>query len=208
MQELRVVGVEDGALIVASDDGTRYGIPVEDVLKAGLRQAPVDHGTSRRIAPKDIQAHIRSGMSAQDVASITGAPIEYIQRFEGPVLAEREFVVQSALDVPVRTAGDTDPLAQAGTFGIAIRERLAGLGASGERWSSWKEAAGGWVVKLSFTAEQIVAKRGNLKIEYPSNVQSKKLWGIVESNFKVRELLHMPEDDVYANRNGMAEQAG
>src|SRR5690606_33982224 len=84
-----------------------------------------------------------------------GAPIEYIQRFEGPVLAEREFVVQAALDVPVRTAGDTDPLAQAGTFGIAIRERLAGLGASGERWSSWKEAAAGWVVKRSFTAEQI-----------------------------------------------------
>ncbi|KAK2768652.1 isocitrate lyase 1 [Arachnomyces sp. PD_36] len=38
--------------------------------------------------------------------------------------------------------------------------------------------------KRPFTAEQIVAKRGNLKIEYPSNVQSKKLWGIVEENFQ------------------------
>lgn len=36
-----------------------------------------------------------------------------------------------------------------------------------------------------FTAEQIVAKRGNLKIEYPSNVQSKKLWKIVEERFQV-----------------------
>lgn len=43
--------------------------------------------------------------------------------------------------------------------------------------------------KRPFTAEQIVAKRGNLKIDYPSNVQSKKLWGIVENNFKVRRLL-------------------
>lgn len=39
--------------------------------------------------------------------------------------------------------------------------------------------------KRPFTAEQIVAKRGNLKIEYPSNVMSKKLWEIVEQNFQV-----------------------
>ena len=39
--------------------------------------------------------------------------------------------------------------------------------------------------KRPFTAEQIVAKRGNLKIEYPSNVQSKKLWNIIEDRFKV-----------------------
>lgn len=42
--------------------------------------------------------------------------------------------------------------------------------------------------KRPFTAEQIVAKRGNLKIEYPSNVQSKKLWTILEGRFKVRFL--------------------
>jgi len=40
--------------------------------------------------------------------------------------------------------------------------------------------------KRPFTAEQIVAKRGNLKIEYPSNTQSKKLWKILEGRFKVR----------------------
>jgi isocitrate lyase len=36
-----------------------------------------------------------------------------------------------------------------------------------------------------FTAEQIVSKRGSLKIEYPSNAQSKKLWNILENRFKV-----------------------
>ncbi|KAL4953163.1 isocitrate lyase [Aspergillus filifer] len=41
--------------------------------------------------------------------------------------------------------------------------------------------------KRPFTAEQIVAKRGNLAIEYPSNAQAKKLWGIVERNFKNKE---------------------
>lgn len=39
--------------------------------------------------------------------------------------------------------------------------------------------------KRPFTAEQIVAKRGNLKIEYPSNALSKKLWKILEGRYKV-----------------------
>ncbi|RDW60460.1 isocitrate lyase 1 [Aspergillus mulundensis] len=50
----------------------------------------------------------------------------------------------------------------------------------------WKDSR--WrYTKRPFTAEQIVAKRGNLKIDYPSNVQAKKLWGIVERNFKNKE---------------------
>ena len=35
-----------------------------------------------------------------------------------------------------------------------------------------------------FTAQQIVAKRGSIKQEYANNRMSKKLWGIVENNFK------------------------
>ena len=45
--------------------------------------------------------------------------------------------------------------------------------------SRWK------YTKRPFTAEQIVAKRGNLMIQYPSNDMSKKLWDIVEARFKV-----------------------
>lgn len=51
-----------------------------------------------------------------------------------------------------------------------------------KRWwsdSRWRNT------KRPFTAEQIVSKRGNLKIDYPSNAQSKKLWDILEGRFKV-----------------------
>ena len=37
--------------------------------------------------------------------------------------------------------------------------------------------------KRPYTAEQIVEKRGNMTIKYPSNVQAKKLWNIVEGRF-------------------------
>jgi isocitrate lyase len=41
--------------------------------------------------------------------------------------------------------------------------------------------------KRPFTAEQIVSKRGHLKIEYPSNEQSKKLWNILEHRFETKD---------------------
>lgn len=40
--------------------------------------------------------------------------------------------------------------------------------------------------KRPFTAEQIASKRGNIKVEYPSSAQSKKLWNILENRFQVR----------------------
>jgi len=41
--------------------------------------------------------------------------------------------------------------------------------------------------KRPFTADQIASKRGNLKIDYPSNAQSKKLWKILEQRFANKE---------------------
>jgi hypothetical protein len=155
MQDLRVIGIENGAMLVSADDGTRFRIPIDEALQSRLRHSAPDSGVGRKLAPKEIQAHIRSGMSAHDVASITGAALEYIQRFEGPVIAEREFVIESALKVIVHTAADTDPMRQGKTFGKAISGRLHELGGTGERWASWKDADNGWVVKLSFTAGQV-----------------------------------------------------
>lgn len=154
MQDLRVIGVENGALLVAADDGTRFRVAIDEVLQSKLRQAIPETNAGRKIAPREIQAHIRSGMSAEDVAKVTGVPLDYIQKFEGPVLAEREFIVTSALAVPVRTAADTGPI-DGSNFGSVIRERLYDLGAVNERWASWKEIGGGWIVKLAFAAEQI-----------------------------------------------------
>jgi len=155
MQDLKVIGVEDGALLVASDEGARYRVAVDDVLQSRLRQSSVELGASRKLSPREIQTHIRAGMSAEDVSAVTGAPLDYVQRFEGPVLAEREFVIQSALNVPVHTAMEVDPLAGGATFGGVIRRRLVDAGALNERWASWKEEGGSWIVKLTFVTDQI-----------------------------------------------------
>jgi hypothetical protein len=155
VEELKVIGVESGSLLVASEEGTRYRVAIDDVLQSRLRQASPSPGDARRLPPREIQAHIRAGMSAEDVASITGADLEYVQRFEGPVLAERQFVIESALNVPVQLAADPDPFGGGTTFGTVIRKRLADAHALSERWASWKEEGAGWIVKLTFVAETI-----------------------------------------------------
>ncbi|WP_426515069.1 septation protein SepH [Diaminobutyricibacter sp. McL0618] len=156
MQDLKVIGVENGALLAASDDGERFRIAIDEVLQSRLRQRKTEAAaTAPKLSPREVQAHIRSGMSAEDVAAVTGASLEYIQRFEGPIVAEREHIVASALSVPVHTTADVDPLGEGATFGAVIRDRLASLGVAGERWAGWKDAETGWIVKLEFTADQI-----------------------------------------------------
>jgi Protein of unknown function (DUF3071) len=155
MQELKVIGVENGALLAASEEGDRFRIAIDEVLQSRLRQTQTESTSGPKLSPREVQSHIRSGMSAEDVAAVTGASLDFVRRFEGPVLAEREYIVSSALSVPVHTAIDPDPVDGGANFGSVIRERLAALGASNERWASWKEPDGGWIVKLSFTADNI-----------------------------------------------------
>lgn len=154
MQQLKVIGFEDGALVVATEEGERFALAVDETLRSQLRRAQrADEPRAARPSPRDIQAHIRSGLSAQEVAELLGARLEDVQRYEGPVLAEREHVVGQALSVPVLIAGELEPDAQP-TFGAAVRAKLADAGASGERWISWKDETG-WIVKLEFTAAEV-----------------------------------------------------
>lgn len=150
MEQLKVIGTEDDALVLATEAGDRFVLAVDDVLRAQLRHARHDREGEQasRPSPREIQSHIRAGLSAQDVADLLGARLEDVARFEGPVLAEREHVVAQALAVPVLLAGDFEHDEQP-TFGTAIRARLAEADATGERWTSWKEDAG-WIVKLEF----------------------------------------------------------
>jgi Protein of unknown function (DUF3071) len=154
MQDLKVIGVENGALLASSEQGGRFRIPIDEVLQARLRPATSDQQNGRKVPPREIQAQIRAGLSAEEVAAATGAPLEFVQKFEGPVLAEREHIVDRALAVVVHTAIDVDPLSPGTSFGIVMSERLASLGATNERWTSWKDEDG-WTVKLEFTADEI-----------------------------------------------------
>lgn len=151
MLTLSVVAVEDGVLIAASADGDRFRIPVDLDVETRLRERRSVAG-GPRITPREIQAHVRAGLSAQQVAALTGAPIAYVERFTGPVLAELAYVVDTALAVRVEPE-DVDAVPR--TFRAVLSERLAALDATAIIWSSCREVAGGWVIVLDFVADEI-----------------------------------------------------
>ena len=157
MEQLKVIGTEDDTIVLATESGERFTLAIDDVLRAEVRRArrarDGEERTAVRASPREIQSHIRAGLSADEVASLLGARVEDVARFEGPVLAEREHIVGQALAVPVLLGSDLDGDRHP-TFGTAVRGKLAEAGATVERWTSWKESTG-WIVKLEFTANDV-----------------------------------------------------
>jgi len=104
MKSLSVVGTENNHLVLVSEDGERFHVPLSHALTEALRKPVSPQPVVRRVSPRDIQAHIRRGLSAQQVADVTGEDVDYVEKFEGAVVAERAFIAESALRVAVSTS--------------------------------------------------------------------------------------------------------
>src|SRR6185312_6000031 len=93
--------------------------------------------------------------TAAEIAEIAGLPLEHVQRFEGPVLAEREHVAEQARRVPMRrTAGVLSVSGSAPTLDEVVTERLSRreVDPFTTGWDAWRTEDRGWIVKLSFDA--------------------------------------------------------
>ena len=160
MHELRLVAVsEDGsyAILAVPGRGGRFSLPIDDRLRTVARGqfsrlAQYEIEVESPLRPKEIQDRIRAGETADEIADVAGIPIERVRRFEGPVLAEREYKAQEAQRATVRSPGDVGPGPR---LGDVVAERLAELGASPDdaRWDSKKRSDGNWQVQLTFLAD-------------------------------------------------------
>ena len=101
------------------------------------------------LRPKEIQARIRAGETAEEIAATAGIPVERVRWFEGPVLQEREYMAQQAQRVAVRLPGETTP---GPTLGELVAERLTRRGVPAEEidWDSCKRDDNLWRVRLGF----------------------------------------------------------
>ncbi|MEU9250390.1 septation protein SepH [Streptomyces sp. NPDC048270] len=155
MPELRVVAVSnDGTrLVLKAGDSTEYTLPIDERLRAAVRNDrarlnQIEIEVESHLRPRDIQARIRAGASAEEVAQLAGIPVDRVRRFEGPVLAERAFMAERARKTPVRRPGEnTGP-----QLGEAVQERLSLRGAEKEsvQWDSWRRDDGTWEVLLVY----------------------------------------------------------
>ncbi|MDJ1370449.1 septation protein SepH [Gulosibacter molinativorax] len=156
MQELRFVGLEDDWLIATNDNGERFRLRADESLREALRPRPAARPEGPRVPPRQIQQLIRAGRTVDEVVELTGADSETVERFEGPILAERGYIVEQARGVAVRLQSQIDPLSREGaTFGTTIDDRLEQLGAKDVRWDAWKDPETGWHVGLNFVTEDV-----------------------------------------------------
>src|SRR5262245_50916982 len=123
MRPVRFVALsEDGqAFVLADEVGRLLALPIDDRVSGALHgersatpglavAAPGEPAPS--LAPRDIQARIRSGESADDVARIAGVPVDRVLRYAGPVLQERAMLAQYARRTRVRTSEKGASLAE------------------------------------------------------------------------------------------------
>ncbi len=158
MDQLRFTGLhEDGAhLVVTATDGTDFIVAADERLRAALRQSAAPSGPRTVAAtPREVQTHIRAGLSAEEVAEGTGWTVERVQRYEGPILAERAHVAQLGSGCLVRTHDRSGP---APTLEARVRERLQARGVNTDHvtWDSKRPEGGQWSVQVQFMAGQRV----------------------------------------------------
>ena len=155
-QELQALGLSEdgGQLVLASTDGQRFAVPVDERLRSIVRGRAGRLGQQEvrlesALSPREMQSRLRAGATAAEVARAAGIPIERVARYEVPVLAERARVVEEARGarLPSRTDEPRRPL------GELVDDRLAtsGVALHDATWDAWRRPDGTWMVHVSFT---------------------------------------------------------
>src|SRR4029079_6105426 len=120
MRPVRFVALsEDGqAMVLADEVGRLLTLPIDDRVSTLLRPdrmtiiRETPNGAPPSLARRDIQARIRSGESAEDVARMAGVPVDRVLRYGGPVRQERAMLAQHARRTKLKTSDKGQTLAE------------------------------------------------------------------------------------------------
>ncbi|GAA2491762.1 septation protein SepH [Winogradskya humida] len=169
MRPVRFVALsEDGqALVLADEVGRLLALPIDDRISGALHHeagsATTVAGTAVAVAnaevmaslsPRDIQARIRSGESAEDVARVAGVPVDRVLRYAGPVLQERAMLAQHARRTRLKTSDSGAPLAE------VVDGRLAQHGIDTEKisWDAFRREDGTWRIIATWPSGKATAQ--------------------------------------------------
>ncbi|RRC96298.1 septation protein SepH [Schaalia canis] len=148
--ELLGIGADSETLVFSDADGERYCVPITDELRASVRRdrPKIEAITSpqRSLRPREIQALLRSGLSAEEIATEHGMDVTYIQRFEAPVEAEKNYALNRALNFRIGGTADGP------VMGELVVDRLAARGVSPRSltWSARRDVDGPWEIIVTF----------------------------------------------------------
>ena len=134
MQDLTPVALSKDRkrLVLISASGVEYSVEIDQKFRSVLRGDQARLGQlemtmESTLRPRDIQARIRAGESAEDVAAAAQTTVDAIMPFASPVLAERAHVAQTAVKCSIRRASaDSAPVGR--TLDEASRTRFSATG--------------------------------------------------------------------------------
>ncbi len=152
MKELIFVGrSEDNLeLIFMDEDGGEFAVAVDDHIRRSINtnDTATVTTTDSGISPRDIQTRIRRGETAQAIASEAGVDSARIERYAGPVLAERLYMAKRASETLVRRPHGEVVLGELATGQLANR----GVDTLTLVWDSYRRDDARWTVTVSWTS--------------------------------------------------------
>ena len=151
MSELTLVGLDDDGehVVLEGPDGQRFRVPIDEALRAAVRrdrphleQARVE--ATGTLPPREIQARVRAGQTAEEIAEASGMPVEIVRRYDGPVLAERAWIAEQARATRIGHEPSSPVL------GDLVADRLATREVRDMSWDAFRAGAGSWTIEVRF----------------------------------------------------------
>ena len=154
MTELRLDGkTEDGNhLSLVDGDGNNYSVRISDTLRATVNQPRLTSvpavDAQETISVKEIQRRLRAGESFEQIARDGQTTVEKVERFSGPIMQEREYILSNARDLVMRKDAHRTDL----TFGELVLAKLAPRGVDTDQvsWNTWRQPDGVWHIELHY----------------------------------------------------------
>ena len=154
MTELRLDGkTEDGShLALVDTDGNNYSLRISDTLRATVNQPRLTSvpaiDATQTISVKEIQRRLRAGESFEQIAREGQTTVDKVERFSGPIMQEREYILSNARSLVMRKDAHRTDL----TFGDVVLAKLASRGVDIDQisWNTWRLADGTWHIELHY----------------------------------------------------------
>jgi hypothetical protein len=151
--ELRLTGKSSDGTFLNLRDGQEgeYTLRISDTLRATVNQprlAAVRTNEAETISVKEIQARLRSGEPIETLAREADCTIDKIERFAGPILQERAYIIGLAQDVVIRKESGREPV----TFLEVVTTHLAPrqVDMDAVKWHTWRIEDGSWILRVNY----------------------------------------------------------
>jgi len=153
MTELRFIGKSDEGthLSLHDSDGNEFTLRISDVLRATVNQprlTSVPEKEAETISVKEIQRRLRAGELPEELARENNISLEKVERFSGPIMQERIYIIDQAQQIPMRKEAGREAVTLLGVVVSRLAPRNIDL--ADLSWTTWRHEDGTWTVELHY----------------------------------------------------------